>query len=149
MKAPEKEARRWFLQAEDDLRFVKWTQKEKMFFDKGCFMSQQAGEKALKACLYAIGRRHVIGHSLFEMMRELAGIEKAFQDAINQAKRLDRFYIPTRYPNGLPGGSPFEVYTEEDLVEACEDLKKIIEISQMFLKKLDVNTRHFCDERQS
>jgi HEPN domain-containing protein len=53
MKAPEKESARWFLQAEDDLRFVEWLWKEGIFFDKGCFMSQQAGEKALKACLYA------------------------------------------------------------------------------------------------
>ena len=41
--------------------------KEKIFFDKGCFIAQQAGEKALKACLYATGKRRVIGRSLFEM----------------------------------------------------------------------------------
>jgi HEPN domain-containing protein len=26
---------------------------------------------------------------------------------------LDGFYIPTRYPNGLPGGIPAEAYPQE------------------------------------
>jgi HEPN domain-containing protein len=64
MKAAEKEAARWMRQSEDDCKFVEWIAKENVFFDKGCFIAQQAGEKALKACLYALGRRSVIGHSL-------------------------------------------------------------------------------------
>jgi len=54
MRQPLKEALRWSSQAEDDLRFVEWLAEEKTFFDKGCFISQQAGEKILKACLYAL-----------------------------------------------------------------------------------------------
>lgn len=66
MKESEKEAVRWMRQGEDDLKFAHWVLSERVFFDKGCFISQQAGEKALKACLYALGQRRVIGHSLFE-----------------------------------------------------------------------------------
>jgi hypothetical protein len=44
MKEAKKEAARWLAQAEDDFRFVEWIWKEKIFFDKGCFISQQAGE---------------------------------------------------------------------------------------------------------
>ena len=138
MKAPPKEARRWLLQAEDDLRFVEWLWKEGLFFDKGCFISQQAGEKALKACLYARGQRRVIGHSLFEMTHELCRTETAFQAITNEAKRLDRFYIPTRYPNGLPGGSPFQVYTAEDLTSAYEDVQRVHQICSKFLEKRGV-----------
>ena len=138
MKAPEIEARRWFQQAEDDMRFVEWTRKEGLFFDKGCFIAQQAGEKALKACLYATGRRHVIGHSLFEMILELSKLEENFQHTINEAKRLDRFYIPTRYPNGLPGGSPFEVYTADDLEKGVKDLKRLFKTCEAFLKKRNI-----------
>jgi hypothetical protein len=36
MKQTFREAKRWFLQAEDDLRFVEWVKKEGLFFDKGC-----------------------------------------------------------------------------------------------------------------
>ncbi|NVM22972.1 MAG: HEPN domain-containing protein [Desulfobacterales bacterium] len=136
MKETEKEARRWFLQAEDDLRFVNWIRKEGVFFDKGCFMSQQAGEKALKACLYATGKRRILGHSLFEMVEELSRTDEHFQTILNPAKRLDRFYIPTRYPNGLPGGSPFQVYTVQDLTEAYEDVKTVFQVSRTFLEKV-------------
>jgi len=65
MKEPNKDAQRWFRQSEDDYRFVKYLKKEEDFFDKGSFMAQQAGEKALKSCLYDTGKRRVIGHSLY------------------------------------------------------------------------------------
>ena len=113
MKEPNEDAQRWFRQSEDDYRFVKYLKKEGDFFDKGCFMAQQAGEKALKSCLYATGKRRVIGHSLYEMTEELSKQDNRFRNIVSESKRLDRFYIPTRYPNGIPGGSPFQVYDKE------------------------------------
>ena len=135
MKKATNEAIRWFLQAKDDLKFVNWVRKEGVFFDKGCFISQQAGEKILKACLYATGKRFVIGHSLMEMALDLEKEDNKFRGIRNQVKRLDRFYITTRYPNGLPGGSPFQVYSSDDMAEAYRDLKKVFEISKKFLEK--------------
>ena len=117
---------------------MEWVLKGGMFFDKGCFIAQQSGEKALKACLYATGKRRVIGHSLFEMANELVENEKSFQEIMNETRKLDRFYIPTRYPNGLPGGSPFQIYTKRDLTEAFEDLKKVIDLADKHLKTLGV-----------
>jgi HEPN domain-containing protein len=32
----------------------------------------------------------------------------------DELKKLDRFYIPTRYPNGVPEGTPRENYTAGD-----------------------------------
>lgn len=135
MKGPEREARRWFLQAEDDLRFVEWVWKEGRFFDKGCFISQQAGEKALKACLYARGERRVIGHSLFEMVQDISNTERSFSTVVDEARRLDRFYTTARYPNAIPGGSPFQIYTGDDLAEAYKDVKKVFEVTRKFLQK--------------
>jgi HEPN domain-containing protein len=66
----------------------------------------------MKACLYALGKRRVIGHSLLEMVGELAKIDVRFENIVSEAKRLERFYIATRYPNGIPGGSPFQLYPE-------------------------------------
>mgnify|MGYP005837022547 CR=1 FL=1 len=39
----------------------------------------------------------------------------------------DRFYIPTRYPNGLPGGIPSESFHERDAEEAMRAAEGIIE----------------------
>lgn len=103
MNDAEREARRWLSQAEDDRRFAEWVLSEGRFFDKGCFVAQQAGEKALKACLYAIGNRRVIGHSLSDLRAELEALHPPVAQIAEQARRLDRHYIPTRYPNGLPG----------------------------------------------
>ena len=141
MRKPEREASRWFVQALDDYRFVKWVNEEKRFFDKGCFIAQQAGEKALKACLYAMGERRVIGHSLFEMLSELMARDDEFRSILEECKRLDRFYIPTRYPNGLPGGSPFEVYTKKELDEAMLDLTAVIHMAEKFLITKGVKSR--------
>ncbi len=134
MKDATGEALRWFLQAEDDFRFVQWVSKEQIFFDKGCFIAQQSGEKGLKACLYARGERRVIGHSLFELIQKLSQNEADFHSIVDEARRLDRFYIPTRYPNGLPGGSPFQIFTARDLSQACEDLKTILSLCRKHLE---------------
>ena len=136
MKEADQEARRWFLQAEDDLKFVAWIAKEGVFFDKGCFVAQQAGEKALKACLYAAGKRFVLGHSLFEMVLELRKKETSFRKIEEESKRLDRYYIPARYPNGLPGGSPFQTYMAKDLEAALRDVERVLSMSRAYLKKL-------------
>jgi HEPN domain-containing protein len=138
MKEAKKESLRWFLQSEDDFSFVEWVKKEGVFFDKGCFIAQQAGEKALKACLFARGERRVIGHSLFEMVARLSEVEPQFEFIIDEARRLDRFYIPTRYPNGLPGGSPFQNFTARDLADAFEDTRKILNLCRKYLERQQV-----------
>jgi HEPN domain-containing protein len=122
------------------MRFVEWVRREGAFFDKGCFISQQSGEKALKACLYARGERRVLGHSLFELLQELKRSDICFEAIVDEAKRLDRFYIPTRYPNGLPGGTPFQVFGAGDLSEALEDLTKVIQIVSDFLQKQGISS---------
>ena len=42
-------------------------------------------------------------------------LDRDFKDLIS-VKKLDQYYIPTRYPNGLPGGIPSRFY--DDPVEA-------------------------------
>ena len=46
---------------------------------------------------------------------------------LDKAKELDKLYIPTRYPNGLPDLTPSEVYTEEEAYRAIESSKIIFE----------------------
>jgi HEPN domain-containing protein len=135
---PVAEALRWWMQALDDRAFVHHMAREQRFFDKGCFIAQQAGEKALKACLYAEGQREVLGHALVNFVRDLAQRELAFKALAQPAARLDRYYIPARYPNGLPGGIPFETYSPQDLAAATEDMDAVFAVVERFLAERHV-----------
>ena len=102
-------------QADRDLAAALSNAREQ-FFEWACFLSQQAAEKSLKAFLYLQGERAVIGHSILTLVRRAA----AYASNLNQlqeAKRLDEVYIPSRYPNGLDDGAPGEFYSAKDAQE--------------------------------
>ncbi len=106
------ESERWLSQAAEDL---KWT---KLLAEQGgwylaCFLSQQVTEKALKAFLYAQGEEIVLGHSVARLCADAAEYNMDFSEKAKRWSLLDGYYIPTRYPNGLPDGIPAEVYNEE------------------------------------
>lgn len=113
MKEPDKEAGRWLRQAEYDLKSARHSS-EGGFHAAACFQAQQAVEKGLKAYLYAQGERFVLGHSVAELCARCARVDDRFFALAQDVAVLDRFYIPTRYPNGLPGGIPAEAFLAED-----------------------------------
>ena len=94
--------------------------------EKACFLAQQASEKALKAFLYAKGEERVFGHSVAELLKRAMEHDGSFEDC-KSASVLDKYYIPTRYPNGLPGGVPYEAFDEVDAKRAIELAKSVIE----------------------
>ena len=93
-----------------------------------CFQAQQAGEKALKALWYF----HAVdpwGHSLLKLMREFP-IDDVRQNLValnGLARQLDKLYVPTRYPNGLPDLTPAEVYADDDARAAIEAARTVID----------------------
>jgi HEPN domain-containing protein len=106
------EGKRWFHQAEEDLR---WTQ---LLAREGghhlvCFLAQQVTEKTIKAFLYAQGEEIVLGHSVERLCAAAAQYTPEFAEKARRWSILDGYYIPTRYPNGLPDGIPAHVYTAE------------------------------------
>ena len=126
MNQPRHEAERWLAQAVDDLEFTRWVLAEGRFFDKGCFIAQQAAEKALKAVHYLKGERLVFGHSALELLNRLLPEHQELVILREPARLLDRYYIPTRYPNGLPGGSPFESFQRGDLESALDMAERVV-----------------------
>ena len=106
MHDPRAEAARWWEQAIDDRLFVQTMAREARFFDKACFIAQQAAEKAVKACLYAQGKREVLGHAVLQFTRDLARSEPTFSKIATQAARLDRHYIPKLLGRRLIRRSP-------------------------------------------
>ena len=117
MKRAKAEAARWLAQAESDLGFAELGLREG-FFAQACFVCQQAAEKALKALHYLGGARVVLGHSLVELLDPLVTEHAGLTDLREGAQQLDQYYIPTRYPNGLPGGVPAQVFTRRQAEEA-------------------------------
>lgn len=119
------EGHRWLAQAENDLAFAELASREG-FFAQACFNSQQAGEKALKAFLYAHGAEQVFGHSVAELAAECAKLDTEFVTLRSQAAPLDQFYLATRYPNSLPGGIPAEVFARADAERALTLARAVI-----------------------
>jgi len=107
MKRPHKEeALRWFTQAKDEFEDADELRKRGRFY-LALFHFQQAVEKALKAYLYLRVKsvEVFLTHSIDDLLEAILEIDPQFKESA-QAKKLDKYYIPTRYPNGLPGGVP-------------------------------------------
>ncbi len=131
MKESREEAKRWWKQAENDLGYAELGLSAG-YYAQVCFQSHQVAEKALKAWHYGILRkRFVPGHSLRKLAQELD-----FEESITEKLTiLDQYYIPTRYPNGLPDLAPFEVYTQSQAEEAVSTAKMVLNRSR---KKLEL-----------
>ena len=114
---PRAEAEHWLAQARSDLEFARVGLREG-FHAQACFQCQQAAEKALKALHYLGGARFVPGHALVALLEPLLVAYPVLAALQEGARRLDQLYIPTRYPNGLPGGVPAHVFSREQTTEA-------------------------------
>ncbi|MCX7668068.1 MAG: HEPN domain-containing protein [Atribacterota bacterium] len=123
---PFNEAERWFRQARRDLGDAEYL-REGGRFHLACFLSQQAAEKGIKAFLYAQGAELVWGHSVAELCEDARDFDPDFSEIASLGGLLDKYYIPTRYPNGLPGGIPAEAYGEDDARMAISLAWKILE----------------------
>ncbi len=133
MNTPHLEAKRWFRQAQADLAVVQ-TLKSAGHYAATCFHSHQAAEKALKALLYSQGQRVVLGHSVRELGRQAEAYDSVFAGLSGEAALLDQFYIPTRYPNGLPSPDvPAESYTASQAETAQSAGVRIVSAVESFL----------------
>ncbi len=97
------------------------------FYEWACFSAQQAAEKALKGLYQHLGAE-AWGHSvkrLVEEATEALGTELT-PTLVDCGRFLDRFYIPTRYPNGFDYGKPADYYTEKDAQEAIRCAEEIL-----------------------
>lgn len=126
MKEPRAEALRWLRQAENDLAYARLGLREG-FNAQVCFQCQQICEKAIKSIHYGhLARRVVYGHSLVELAGPI-GLDEPLR---RELAILDQYYIPTRYPNGLPGGLPYEVYTAEQAAAAVATCDRLIALAR-------------------
>ena len=122
------EADRWLKQAENDLDFARLGLREG-FFAQVCFLAQQSAEKAVKAIGYLLGERTVLGHSVAVLVDRYSERVPDLADLRDEAGLLDQYYIPTRYPNGLPGGFPFMAFSEQQATNALAAAERFLRLA--------------------
>jgi HEPN domain-containing protein len=129
------EALRWLTHAQDEFRDADELRKRGRFY-LALFHFQQAAEKALKAYLLASVRSADVlrTHSIAELLDMTTEVDEDFR-RVEMSKRLDQYYVPTRYPNGLPGGVPSRYYDDpKEAAEAAELAREVVELAAAKLR---------------
>ncbi len=123
---PLSEGTRWLAQAKEDLFWAEHLANHGGYH-LACFLAQQVTEMALKAYLFAQGEEVVLGHSVERLGQQAADYHPEFQTKVKTWSILDSYYIPTRYPNGLPDGIPAHVFTEKAAQDAVAIARQAVE----------------------
>ena len=122
---PDEEAARWIAEAAADLDTARYLV-DGQRFNTACFICQQSAEKAIKAFLYSRGVEDPWGHSVATLLEDALTYDPSFDSLLELGPVLDKYYIPTRYPNGLPGGIPSRAYTAQDARQAVEAAELVL-----------------------
>lgn len=116
----------WLEEAFDDLEAAvvllgagKWS--------KACFLSHQAVEKALKALMIKKLGVYKHTHSVKAFLSEITSKIPLPEDLVESAGRLDRHYIPARYPSAWPSLPPHKHYSKREAEEAVEIARRVLE----------------------
>ncbi len=110
------------------------------FYNWACFKAQQASEMALKALLSALGILPQV-HSVYRLYLILKE-ELPIKIPENILKKLDKYYIPTRYPDVFPDSTPSELFSKEEAEEAIEGAELVIkEVEEVALELKKENPR--------
>jgi HEPN domain-containing protein len=124
----------WMDQALGDLEHAR-SDLERGFFDWACFSAQQAAEKAVKAVFQKMGAE-AWGHSVADLLEELGRSQLVPEALRDIALELDKVYIPARYPDAHPSGSPRRRYIRTEAQRMVTYADEIIQFSQGLLSSL-------------
>lgn len=121
-------SRDWLRQAEPDLEFAGEAARAGKH-EWACFVAHQAAEKAVKA-LHLDRGQEAWGHVIRVLLEDLPSDIAVSPELLDRARFLDAFYIPTRYPNGHPEGSPGDHYGALQSREAIEHARAILALAR-------------------
>ncbi len=114
----------WIFFADSDREAAKETCARGLYH-VACFHAQQAAEKLLKACLSRREEAIRKTHSLQELYNDVLNDFPALQEHYDNLIALDQYYIPTCYPDALPGSLPEGLPTKEHAEKAIIDVEKL------------------------
>lgn len=118
-------AQDWFRQGQRDLEHAR-AAGQAGHPEWACFAAQQAAEKAVKAVFQHL-HLEAWGHVVHQLLARLPETQRPTHEILDRARRLDRHYIPARYPNGFEAGIPADFYTAEDAQQAIRDAEAVLE----------------------
>lgn len=119
-----KEKNKWFEFANEDL-IVARVSLEKEVYNQVCFHSHQGVEKMLKGYLVEKDKDVPKMHSVGALLKLCEKIDEKFRELTDRCIKLDDYYIPTRYPDALPGRLPEGLPNKEDAEEALAVLEEV------------------------
>jgi|ACXJ01.1.fsa_nt_gi HEPN domain-containing protein len=134
----ESEYNRWQSHAKSTLRSAQ-IDKSSGFYNWACFKAQQVAEYMAKALLRGMGIESY-GHSVSQLLKNAEFNEKV----LNLAKKIDKYYIPTRYTDAWSEGLPEDYYTLEDAEDAIMCAESVmIEVEERWksLKNAEGNAK--------
>lgn len=98
----------------------------------GLLFRTAGGGKAVKAALQRRGAE-AWGHSVADLLSELARTEAAAAALRDNALELDKVYIPSRYPDAHQSGSPRTRYTQIEADRLVEYADRIVALCARLL----------------
>jgi HEPN domain-containing protein len=116
---------RWLEFARQDLQMAELALHEEIY-NQVCFHSHQCIEKCLKAELANMNKKPPRTHSIVDLLGLLP--PDYFGDLRDDLEQIDIYYIPTRYPDALPGSLP-------DGLPGKEDAESAISVARTCWKK--------------
>jgi HEPN domain-containing protein len=128
-----KESELWLLFAHQDLRMAEMAMEEGLY-NQVCFHAQQCAEKAIKGLLAHQRKIPLRTHRLADLLG-LFEPDPFAEDRI-EIQLLDRFYLPTRYPDALPGSLPEGLPDAGDAQEALTIAGKVLTQVKQLLQEV-------------
>ena len=111
----------WLRQARLDLDHARLAARER-HLEWAVFAAQQAAEKAL--CEHF--RTPQFGHNLNLLVQAVETHTSVAESMRMVCARLNRYDIPTRYPDAFDRGAPAEQFFEADAAQAVADAEEVL-----------------------
>jgi HEPN domain-containing protein len=120
-------ARRWLAFADEDLQMAELAFGNSLW-NQVCFHSHQCAEKSLKALVAERGVSPPRTHGLTDLLTLLEA--PALDELADELRSLEGYYIPTRYPDALPGTLLEALPGEQEAQEALTAARRVSDAIQ-------------------
>ena len=115
---------RWFTLAAQDLRMAELARADNLW-SHACFHSRQCAEKLLKGSLVRRALNPPPAHKLADLLNILG--DNSVGPLADSLRALDRFNMPARYPDTIPGSLATSLPGPGDAAEAISAAKAAYE----------------------